>query len=287
MGYAPPWTAPEVIRHNLTVTFFDIDTARAFDRVARERDATIMAHVLVDTGTGMLGLLPDQVTLFFRSLRNLSALKIEGICTEFSAADENEEYTYQQIATFESVVDPLLAAGFRFKYIHAADSAAAIHFPESRFNMVRAGIAICGLSPGVYRPVPADFRPALVWKTTIVQIKRLPSGSFVGQGNTYRTQGTQRIAVIPVGYADGFRRGPMRWKHVLVRGEYAPVVGQVGMDRTAIDVTQIEEAQVGEEVVLIGQQGYRAITIDDVAEYLQTNHYEVISTVLAKVPRVK
>jgi alanine racemase len=287
LGYAPPWTAPDVIRHHLTVTFFDADTARAFDRAAREVDQTVNAHVLVDTGMGMLGLLPDEVTLFFRSLRNLNRLQIEGIYTEFSVAYENQEYTRQQIETFEGVVDPLLAAGFRFKYIHAADSAAAIHLPESRFNMVRAGLAVLGLSPGIYAPVPADFRPALVWKTTVVQIKRLPQGSFIGEGNTYRTQSTQRIAVIPVGYADGFRRAPMRWKHVIVRGEYAPVVGQVGMDRTAIDVTPIEEVQVGDEVVVIGQQGYRTITIDDVAEYLGTNSYEVITTVLAKVPRVQ
>ncbi len=198
----------------------------------------------------MLGLLPDEVTLFFRSLRNLNHVQIEGIYTQFSVSAENLEYTRAQLAVFESVVDPLLAAGFRFKYVHAANSTAAIHLPESRFSLVRAGLALYGISPGMYTPIPADFKPALTWKTTIAQIKRLPPGSFVGEGNTYRTQSTRQIALIPVGYADGFRRAPTRWKHVLVKGDYAPVIGQVSIDLTAIDITDIEDVQMGEEVVL-------------------------------------
>jgi alanine racemase len=287
LGHTPAWAARQVLHHDLIVTLYDAEIARAFDRAARDMETTVTAHVLVDTGLGMLGLQPDDVTIFFRSLRNLKNLQIEGIFTQFSISQENADYTRRQVAAFEQVVDPLLAAGFRFKYIHAADSAAAIHIPEARFNMVRVGLAMYGLSPGLLAPVPADFKPALAWKTTIVQVKRLPPGSIVGYGNSYRTQATQQIAVIPVGYADGFRRAPLRWKHVLVKGEYAPLVGQVGMDLSAIDVTHIEDVRIGEEVVLLGEQGDLRLTAEDVAEYLDTNVYEVISTVLAKVPRVK
>jgi alanine racemase len=287
LGYTPGWAAPQVIRHNLIVTLYDADIARAFDRAARELETTIAAHVLVDSGLGMLGLLPEEVTLFFRSLRNLSHVRIEGIYTEFSVSAENLDYTRAQLAVFESVVDPLLAAGFRFQYIHAADSTAAIHLPESRFSLVRAGLALYGISPGMYTPIPADFKPALTWKTSIAQIKRLSPGTFVGEGNTYRTQSTCQIALIPVGYADGFRRAPTHWKHVLVKGAYAPVIGLVSMELAAIDITDIEGVQVGEEVVLIGSQGRRTITITDAAEYLKTNTYEVITTALARVPRVK
>jgi alanine racemase len=287
LGYTPPWAASHILRHNLTVSLYDPEVTRALNRAAQEADAMILGHVLVDSGAGMLGLLPDEVTLFFRSLRNMDNIQIEGIYTQFSAADQNENYTKAQIMTFESVVDPLLAAGFRFRYVHAANSAAAIHIPESRFNMVRCGIALYGLSPGPYMPVPADFRPALSWKSVIAQVKRLPSGSFIGEGNRYRTQSTQMVAYIPVGYADGFRREPKRWKHVIIKGEYAPILGAVGMSMTAVDVSQIEDVQPGEEVTLIGQQGYRIITIEDAAEYLGTNTYEVISTILAKEPRVK
>ncbi len=287
LGYTPPWAARQVIRYDITVALYDLEVARAFDRAGREMNASVKAHVKVDTGMARLGLLPPDVTTFFRGTRNLRNLEIEGIFTHFSVADEDEEYTREQTAAFEHVVDPLLAAGFRFKYIHAANSAATIHMPNSRFNMVRAGIAMYGLNPSTLMPVPADFKPALVWKTTIAQVKRLPPGSYIGYGNTYRTQITETIAIIPVGYADGFRRAPRRWKHVLVRGEYAPLVGRISMDQAAINVSHIEDVQIGDEVVLIGQQASRSITAEDVAEYLDTINYEVVSTILARVPRVK
>lgn len=287
LGYTPAWVARDVIRHNLTITLYDVEMARAFDRAARELDATIRAHVLVDTGLGMLGLLPDDAMMFFRSLRNLKNLQIEGIYSELAAADQNAEYTRLQVAAFEHVVEPLLATGFRFKYIHTGNSASTIHVPESRFNMVRIGIALYGLAPGFYMPIPADFRPAMTWKTAIAQVKRLPPGSSVGSGSAYRTSSTQLIAVIPVGYSDGFRRTPMRWKHVLIQGEFVPILGQVGMDMTAVDVTQLPDVKIGEEVVLIGAQGNNRIMIEDVADFLDTNMYEVISTVLPRVTRGK
>ncbi|MBN1201756.1 MAG: alanine racemase [Anaerolineae bacterium] len=287
LGYTPPWAARQVLRYDVTVTLYDIEIARAFDRAAREMDTTARAHVKVDSGMSRLGLLPGEVTTFFRSLRNLRNLEIEGVFTHFSVADSDEGYTRSQIATFEGVIDPLVAAGYHFKYVHAANSAAAIHLPEARFSMVRAGIAMYGLNPGQLMPVPADFRPALEWKTTIAQVKRLPPGSFVGYGNTYRTQGAQMIAVLPVGYADGFRRAPQCWQHVLVHGEFAPLVGRVSMDQTIIDVTHIEDVQIGDEVVLIGQQGRQRISVDNVANYLDTINYEVVTTILSRVPRVR
>ncbi len=287
LGYTPPWAAAEVLRHDLTVTLYDVEIARILDRAARDLDRQLRAHLKVDTGSGLMGMLPEDVTLFFRSMRNLNNVQVEGVYTELSVAAENTEYTLWQVAGFERVVDPLLAAGFRFRYIHAADSAAAIHLPQARFNMVRPGMALYGLNPGPLAPIPADFRPALAWKTTVAQVKRLPPGSFVGDGNTYRTQTTQQIALIPVGYADGFRRAPLNWPYVLIKGEIAPLVGQVGIDLCAVDVTSLEDVQIGEEVVLIGRQGRRGISVEDVADALDTSPYEVICTVLARVPRVK
>lgn len=287
LGYAPPWMARQIIQHDIAVTLYDVELARAFDRTARDMDTMLRAHVLVDTGLGLLGLLPDDVTTFFRGLRNLKNVQIEGIYTQFANADEAPASVHQQITLFEKIVDPLLAAGFRFKYVHAANSAAAIHIPESRFNMVRAGIALYGLSPSPLAPIPADFKPAMEWKTTVAQVKRLPQGSTIGYGSTYRTHGTQRIAIIPVGYGSGFRCAPHHWKQVLIKGEFAPLVGRVGMDLAAVDITRIDDVQVGEEVVLIGRQGKRVITVDDVADDLNTISYEVISTILACEARLK
>jgi alanine racemase len=202
-------------------------------------------------------------------------------------ADERDKsYTYAQLEQFETVLAQIREAGIEIPVVHAANSAAIMTVPESRYNMVRLGIALYGLAPSRETPLPPDFRQALTFKTRIAQVKGLPPGSYVSYGNTYRTAGYERIAVIPVGYADGFRRGPNHWGEVLVRGQRAPIVGRVCMDQTMINVTHIPEARQGDEVVLIGCQGDAEITVDQVAERLGTIGYEVISEILARVPRV-
>jgi Alr-MurF fusion protein len=286
MGYTPPWAASEVIRYNLTITVYNLEVARSFDRAAREMNATINVHVKIDTGMSRLGLLPDQAMTFFRSFKNLRNLRLEGIFTHFSSSENDPDYTYEQLRVFNTVVNPLKAAGFQFKYIHAANTAAALNIPETRFNMVRCGIGLYGLDPGIEAPLPGDFRTAMSWKTTIAQVKSLPPGTFVGYNNTYQTSETEQIAVIPVGYADGFRRAPNNWGEVLVGGQRAPIVGRVSMDQAMIDVTNIPGVNIGDEVVLIGRQGDQQITADDVATQLGTSAYEVVSTILPRVPRV-
>jgi alanine racemase len=132
----------------------------------------------------------------------------------------------------------------------------------------------------------ADFRPALNFKSTVGQVKTLPPNSPIGYGATYRTRDEETIAIIPVGYADGFRRAPRTWREVLVKGQRAPLVGRVSMDQCAINVTHIPNVRQGDEVVLIGQQGNETITAEEVAENLGTINYEVVSELLARIPRV-
>lgn len=287
LGYTPAWAASLAIRYNITVTLYDVNLARLFDRMGREMNAKVKAHIKVDTGMGRLGILPDDSTAFFRALFKMENIEIEGIFTHFSVADEDSRYTIQQIGAFNKVVRPLVGAGFSFKYIHAANSAGILNYPEAHFNMVRAGIAMHGLNPSEEVTVPDDFKPALSWKTTIAQVKTLKAGTFIGYGNTYQTTDTQKIAVIPVGYADGFRRAPHNWREVLVQGQRAPLVGRVSMDQTMLDVTHIEDVKIGDEVILIGKQGDEHITAAEAATQLGTINYELVSTILARVPRVK
>jgi alanine racemase len=286
LGFVPAWQAREIVLHDLTATIFDLDVAGALDRAARELGRMVRVHVKVDTGMGRLGLLPDQVTALVRDLGQLPHLEVEGIFTHFSVADSDPAYTRWQIDRFRQVLDELTGAGLDIPLVHAANSAAILSLAESHFGMVRLGLAMYGLDPSSQVPCPADFRPALVFKTQVAQVKALPEGSFVSYGNTYRTTEEQRIAVIPVGYADGFRRAPRHWGHVLVRSRRAPIVGRVCMDQTMIDVTEIPGVRQGDEVVLIGRQGQQWITAEDVAERLGTINYEVVSEILARVPRV-
>ncbi len=287
LGYTPAWQAREAVLDQIAVALFDLDTARAFSRAAGQVGQTARAHIKVDTGMGRLGLLPDEVPPFVRAVSALPNLIVEGIFTHFSVADERDKrYSRAQIAQFERVLAQIREAGLHIALIHAANSAALLSLPEARFNLVRLGIALYGLAPGPDTPLPDGFRPALSFKTRIAQVKTLPPGSYVGYGNTYRTQGEEHIAAIPVGYADGFRRGPHHWGEVLVRGQRAPIVGRVCMDQTMIDVTHIAGARQGDEVVLIGRQGEETITVEQVAQRLGTINYEVVSEILARVPRV-
>jgi alanine racemase len=285
LSYTPVYAVRQAIRQDVTLTLYDLDMAQAYNRAAREMNTPLKVHVKIDTGMGRLGLLPTEAIPFFRHLINLQFLDIEGIYTHFSMADEDPDYTREQIRRFRGIVNPLRASGFQFRYVHTANSAAVLTVPESYFDMVRVGMALFGQSPSDRVPIPPHFRPAFTWKSVIAQVKTLPPGQPVGYGQTYYTTGYERIAVIPVGYSHGFRRKPHNWGQVLVHGQFAPIVGRVSMEKTTINVTHIPDVTIGDEVVLLGQQGANVITPDDVAARLGTNNYEVITTALARVPR--
>ena len=286
LGYTPGWMARQAILHGVSVTLFDEETAHAFDRVARDLNATVRVHVKVDTGMGRLGLLPESVPRFFRVVTEMDRLTLEGLYTQLGATDTlDPTRTHEQLRVFRVVLSQLAGADIRFCYVHAANTAAALTVSESIFSMVRAGIGVYGLSPSDEVPLPVWMRPAMAWKTHVVQVKALPPGSLVGFGNAWRAQDRTTVAVIPVGYADGLRRGPRQWKYALVRGQRAPLIGQVGMDLTTLDVTAIPDVHLGDEVVLLGRQGGEAITVGDAAHWLDTSRYDVLTGILAHAPR--
>jgi len=284
LGYTPPYAGEQAIRYDLRLTLYDLELARLFNRAAADMDAQLYVHIKLDTGMSRLGLLPDQVIPFFRALPAMKHIEAEGLFTHFSVADDDPAFTLQQLEAFQRQVAVLRASGIAFRYLHAANSAATLRLPETHLSMVRVGLAMYGLDPGV--PLLPGMRPALTWKTSVAQVKTLAPGTFVGYGNTWRANNAATIAVIPVGYADSFRRGPANWGDVLVHGKRAPLVGRVSMDQAMIDVTQIQDVVIGDEVILIGVQGDDRITADDVAERLGTSNYEVVSTILARVPRL-
>ncbi len=285
MSYTPPQAIRQAVRQNITVTLYDLELAAAYDRIAREVGGRLRAHVKIDTGMGRLGILHDQSIGFFRSLMGFNHIDVEGIYTHFSTADEDPFYVAEQNKVFKGVLAPLRAGGFNFKYVHAANSAGTLLSKAYHYNAVRVGLAMYGLSPSERVPVPSHFKPVLTWKSVIAQVKTLPPGHPIGYGNTYKTESEERIAIVPVGYADGFRRAPENWGEVIVHGKRAPIRGRVSMEKTVISVQHIPNVAVGDEVVLIGQQGDTAITADDVAKRLGTINYEVVTGILGRVPR--
>lgn len=286
MSYLPAWQAHDAIANNISATIFTEEIARAFIRAAADLNQTARVHVKVDSGMGRLGLLPEDVLPFLQAI-NRPGLEVEGMYTHFGTADEADlTYAREQQRRFQVLLAELDEAGLRPPLVHAANTAGMINLPDARFDMVRPGIGIYGLPPSAVMSLPPEFRPALAFKTTVGQVKTLPPNSPVGYGATYYTQGTETIAILPVGYADGFRRAPRTWGEVLVKGQRAPLVGRVSMDQCAINVTHIPNVRQGDEVVLIGRQGNEIITAEEVAEHLGTINYEVVSELLARIPRV-
>ncbi|MCL5074148.1 MAG: alanine racemase [Chloroflexi bacterium] len=286
LGYTPPWQAREVVRYDLRAAVFSLDVARHLSRAAVSQKRPALVHIKVDTGMARLGLAPTEVLSFAEQVRELPNIQIEGIFTHFAKADVRDDpYTLYQLAQFEKVLRQLADRGIVVRYVHAANSAAILTRPQSHFNLVRLGIAMYGLDPSSEVRCPPDFKRALSFKTQVAQVKHLPAGSCISYGCTYVTTRPSVIAVLPVGYGDGFRRAPNHWGEVLVRGQRAPIVGTVCMDMCMIDVTDIPNVRQGDEVVLIGEQGHESITVEEVARRLGTINYEVVSEILARVPR--
>jgi alanine racemase len=287
LSYLPAWQAHDAINYNISPTIFSEEVARAFNRAAADLNKEANVQVKVDTGMGRLGVLPHELLPFMKNLAQMTGLRVEGLYTHFATADEADlTQTYQQLRCFQELLAQLDQAGLRPPWIHAANTAAMLNVPETRFDMVRSGIGLYGLPPSAHTSLPEGFRPALTFKSTVGQVKTLPPDSPIGYGAIYRTKTEETVAIIPVGYADGFRRSPLTWGEVLVKGQRAPLVGRVSMDQCAINVTHIPHVRQGDEVVLIGQQGSEMITAEEVAAHLGTVNYEVVSELLARVPRI-
>jgi alanine racemase len=186
---------------------------------------------------------------------------------------------------FREVLEALSASGLNPGLLHAANSAAAIAHPSTRFDMVRAGVAIYGLHPSSSCPLPSAFRPALSWKSQISQVKTVASGTGLSYGHAYTTRGEERIGTVPVGYADGLRR--MEGNEVLIAGGRFPVVGRVCMDQVLVRLDGRSAVRPGDEVVIIGDQGAERISAEDVAQRWGTINYEVTCGLSARVPRVE
>lgn len=289
-GYTPLWQMREAVRLGVSVTLYSLEAAQSLSRAAVALGKTVRVHVKVDSGMGRLGIRAEQVAEVVRLVQAIVALpglEYEGIYTHFATADaSNQEHAHRQLERFQQILQALEEQKLRPPIVHAANSAATLNLPESHFDMVRPGIAIYGLDPSAEVRLPEGFRAALSFKTQVAQVKMVPEGECISYGCTYITKRPTLIAILPVGYADGFRRAPQNWGTVLIHGQEAPVLGRVCMDQCIVDVTHIPQTRVGDEVVLIGRQGEAALTAEQVAERLGTVNYEVVAEILARVPRV-
>ncbi|MHB8468047.1 MAG: alanine racemase, partial [Acidimicrobiales bacterium] len=244
-------------------------------------------HVKVDTGMHRVGAAPTEALDLARAAASSPALSLEGLATHLAVADEPENpYTIEQLAKFQLVVDALDAEGIRPPILHAANSAGAIAFPEARYDMVRCGIALYGLTPSnQLTPACKALRPAMAVKARVMYVKTVEAGERISYGLRYRLERRSTIATVPIGYADGVpRRLAELGAHVLIGGKRHPIAGTVTMDQITVDCGD-DMVRPGDEVVLIGRQGGEEITAWEWAEPLGTIAYEVVCAISARVPR--
>lgn len=278
---------PALFQSRLTPVVDRIEMARAISRVARRRGRkNFPIHLKVDTGMGRLGLIPAGIPRFLRDFRRLENLRIEGIMTHLSEATD-PVFTRFQRQEFQKAVRLFLDAGYRPLYTHSSNSAAVILRRTGGDNLVRAGLALYGAYPeNRLAKSGLILKPVLTWKTRIQQIKRIPPGYRVGYGKMFLNRSARAVAVLPLGYADGYPRSLSNRAEVLVRGQRAPVIGSVCMDLTMVEVSRIPGVKVGDKVTLIGRDGRGEIRAEEMAAWAGTIPYEIFTSISGQVPRV-
>ncbi len=237
---------------------------------------------------GRLGVQPgrdlDRLLSVISRLKNLN---VKGVYTHFAAADEfDKSYTNMQLSCFAGCLDRIKALNIAKPMVHGANSGAILDMPNTYYDAVRPGIILYGYYPSREVGQTVDLKPAMEWKTRIIFLKEVQPGCKLSYGGTYTTKRLSRIATLPVGYADGYKRAFGNKAQVLVRGRRAPVVGRVCMDQCLVDVTDIEGVRPGDEVVLMGSQGKEAIWADELAMWADTISYEILTTITKRVPRI-
>lgn len=279
---------PELIKYDITQTIFDLEQANALSETAVRLGKTAKVHIKIDTGMNRIGFTCAKINVLdIAAITKLPALEAEGIYTHYFKADEKDKTSaIGQMEAFNQMIKWLEKEGVTFKLRHISNSAGIMEMPNETYDMVRAGIAIYGLYPSEEMDKEACvLHPAMELKAHITNVKWVHAGETIGYGGTYTLKEDRRIATVEVGYADGYPRALSNQGRMLVRGKYAPIVGRVCMDQTMIDVTDIPEAQVRDEVVLVGKQGDGIITVEELAAMSASFNYEFVCDINRRVPR--
>jgi len=273
----------QALQKRISLVVYDLKQAKTISVIARKLKITAKIHLKVDTGTARLGIKPKEVAGFVDKLIKLPNLTIEGVFSHFAASEDDEEFTKRQNHLFNAVVEEMEWRGID-PIKHIACTAAGIVAKDSQHDVVRLGIGLYGLWPSDKARKVAQFelKPALTWQTKVIQVKELPKGASVGYDLTYTTKRATTLAVLPVGYYDGYDRKLSNLGQVMIRGKRCKVLGRVCMNLMMIDVTEIKDVKVGDKAELIGKE----ITADELAKKIGTINYEVASRINPLIERI-
>ena len=286
----------KALRHDLRLTVYSRESVEELDRLTRKFRKKAYIHLKVETGTQRQGIRAEDLTRFVRRIGKSPGLILEGLSSHFANIEDTTSTAYPefQLKNFAAAIGNLGRAGIEIPIKHMSCTASSILFPATYFNMIRVGIGLYGLWPSketflscrLQKRELLELQPVLSWRTRIAQLKQVPKGSFIGYGCTYRTTRPTRLAVIPIGYYDGYSRNLSNAAYVLIRGRRAAVRGRVAMDFITADVTDIPGVRLEDGVTLIGKDGREIITAEHLASLAGTISYEILARLNPETPRI-
>lgn len=283
--------AGAIADYDLTPTVCTMELANALQKIAHEQQKEIPVHIKVDTGMGRLGVEEEGSVLFVEGLqKHCPGLKLEGIYTHFPLADTDRDFTFAQMRRFRDIVFSLENRFITFSFVHAGNSMGLGDYKTELFNVARPGLMLYGLYPSVELKSKVSLKPMMAVKTKIIFVKKLAKGDGISYGHTFKAKEEMTIAVLPVGYSNGYLRSLSNRAFVLIAGMRCPILGRVTMDQTMVDITPLGLSghlpQIGDEVVLIGKQQAEEITADEVAGWAETISYEILCSLGNRLPRM-
>ncbi len=281
---AEPRDTEAMAEYGLMPVIGDIKTAERFSRAGKNLKNSQKIHIEIDTGMGRSGFLPDETLQSVKKIAGMDNIEIEGIFTHFSCADEEDpDFTEEQIKKFKKASIEIEAEGIVIPCKHTSNSAGIMAFPHDAANAVRPGLLLYGISPFADKSPPT--KPVMTLKTRIINIRKLPPGSPLSYGRTYKTAAESVIATLAIGYADGYDRRLSNRANVLINGKRAPIAGRICMDRCLADITGIP-AKTGDEAILVGTQGKETISVEELSQICGTVPNEFVSRLGKRIQRL-
>lgn len=295
LGYTPANRAEDLYKYDVSQAVYSLEYAQMLSDECVKADVNCKIHIKVDTGMSRIGFMCQQ---FDRDNESINEIKqacllpnliSEGIFTHFAVADEMEDgrdYTDKQYDSFMYVVDSLKNMGIEFDLKHCSNSGAILDHNDKKLDMVRAGIILYGLSPSTKLKDRLELEPIMRLKTMVSHVKEVKAGTTLSYGRTFTATKDMKVATVPVGYADGYIRAFAKDGYMYIRGKRVKIIGRICMDQTMLDVTDIEDVNIGDVVVLFGNGKHGEPTPDDVACWGNTINYEIVCAVSKRVPRL-
>ena len=276
----------KAIKENLVFTVWDKDTVRIIAQTAKELKTTAKVHLKVDTGMHRLGAEPAEAVELANFIYRLPNIELEGVYSHFATATSRDKsFVFKQLSVFHETIEAIEKKDIKIKLKHIANTAACLSMTSSHLSMVRVGLGIYGLFPTTELRSFFELKPALTWKTKIVAIKKVKGGEKVGYDGIYTTPAPQVLGIVPVGYADGLDRKLSNVGKMIIRNKRVPIVGRISMNMTILNLSDIENPKIGEDVIIIGKAKTEQITAGELAGYLDTIPYEIVTRIAEHIPK--